>query len=196
MSHSRLRRSRREHGMVLIITLLLLVVVTLLAIGMFHGLGLEERIAGNTMEKQRAEQSAVTAEQYAEQWLVSNVNTSAPVTCSSGGSAISSTSLICNNLLSQYVDAGTVATVPWTISGAAVGFSYNPNNDMTTSGSGGLSTYAGLPTFYISVLGQDAYNPQAYDYQIDAWSYAGTTSTVAVIESTYQIIFKDKAPGP
>src|SRR5205807_8509264 len=42
----------RQRGMVLVTALLLLVVVTLLAVGMFRSFGLDEKIAGNVREKQ------------------------------------------------------------------------------------------------------------------------------------------------
>ena len=64
-----------QQGMVLITTLLLLLVVTILALAMFRGVGMESRIAGNTLDKQRALQGAESAQQFAEQWLISNVET-------------------------------------------------------------------------------------------------------------------------
>src|SRR6185312_16564834 len=75
-------RKSIQSGMVLITTMLLLVVVTILALAMFRGAGLEQRIAGNTMEKQRALQAAVSSQQYGESWLASNVTSSPPVDCS------------------------------------------------------------------------------------------------------------------
>ena len=80
---SRLKSMQR--GMVLVSSLLLLVVVTILAIGMFRTFGLDEKIAGNTRDKQRALQAAVSAQQYAEWWLstgadVSNTNCTGMVT--------------------------------------------------------------------------------------------------------------------
>jgi len=47
---SKLGRSP-QRGMVLITALLLLIVVTILAVGMFRSFGLDEKIAGNTREK-------------------------------------------------------------------------------------------------------------------------------------------------
>ena len=47
--------STRQRGMVLVTSLLLLVVVTLLAVSMFRSFGLDEKIAGNLREKQRAQ---------------------------------------------------------------------------------------------------------------------------------------------
>lgn len=192
-----------QRGMVLITTMLLLVVVTLLALAMFRGSGLEERIAGNTMEKQRALQAAVSAQQYAEQWLVANVSSSPPVDCSGHGSPSSAAPTICSDILATSLDTGTVANVPWVIGGGTMGYSYNladPNNPgnnyFPVSSTGGPGTYFGAPVLYISELGPDGTLANAVDYAIDAWSYAGAQSTVAVVESTYQIRYTSKPPGP
>ena len=71
---------RRQRGVVLVTSLLLLIVVTILAISMFRSFGLDEKIAGNVREKQRALNAAETAEQYAEYWLASG-DGAAAVTC-------------------------------------------------------------------------------------------------------------------
>ena len=195
-------RKSTQAGMVLITTMLLLVVVTILALAMFRGAGLQERIAGNTMEKQRALQAAVSTQQYAEQWLVTNVQSSPAVDCSGTGSPSTSAVTICSDILANSLDHGPVANVPWTIGGNQVGYSYNPTNTTTglnyfpISTSGGINTYAGAPVVYISELGQDGTLANAVDYGVDAWSYAGATSTVAVVESTYQIRYISKPPGP
>ena len=73
----------RQRGIVLISSLLLLLVITILALAMFRSMGLSEKISGNVREKERALHAAVVAEQYAEWWLSSSVNSSqAPVACS------------------------------------------------------------------------------------------------------------------
>lgn len=193
-------RKTAQSGMVLITTMLLLVVVTLLALAMFRGVGLEERIAGNTMEKQRALQAANSAQQYAEQWLVNNVTSSPAVDCSGTASSSSAAPTICSNILSNSVSSLT--SVPWSIGGSAAGYSYNPvnttssTNYFSVSTTGGADTFYAAPVFYISQLGPDATRSNAIDYAIDAWSYGGAQSTVAVVESTYRIVFTSKAPGP
>ena len=58
-----------QRGLVLVTSLLLLVVVTILAIGMFRSFGLDEKIAGNVREKQRALHAAEGAQAYAEWWV-------------------------------------------------------------------------------------------------------------------------------
>lgn len=180
---------RRARGMVLITTILLLVVVTLLALAMLRGVGLETRIAGNVMDKQRALNAATSSEDYAEEWLVNNVNSTPQTVCSNATFTTGNALAICSNILSLSTDALSAAVVPWNIGGAAVGYPYNPASGsgslFTTSG--GPNSFAAAPTVYIGYLGHDMTNPNNIDYQIDAWSYGGGTGTVAVVESTYQI---------
>jgi len=187
---------RGARGMVLITTILLLVVVTLLALAMLRGVGLETRIAGNVMDKQRALQAATSSEDYAEQWLVNNVTPNAQTPCSAATFTATLSPEICSNSLST-TDAASAATVPWNMGGSPVGYSYNPasgaGNLFNTAG--GPNSYAAAPTVYIAWLGSDYSNPNATDYQIDAWSYGGGTGTVAVVESTYQIVFTATGGG-
>src|SRR5271170_135399 len=72
-----------QRGVVLVSSLLLLLVVTIMALSMFRSFGMQEKIAGNMREKQRALQAAESAQIYAEQWLITNAATSAPVVCAS-----------------------------------------------------------------------------------------------------------------
>jgi type IV pilus assembly protein PilX len=178
---------RRAQGMVLITTLLLLLVVTILALAMFRGVGLENRIAGNTLDKQRALQGANSAQQYAEQWLISNIESVAPIDCSADPAA-TAVPVICNQPLVKQVSGGQVANPIWYISGTAVGFPYNPNSALTISSTGGMNSFYQAPVAYIGELGEDATVANATDYVVDAWSYGGSQSTVAVVESVYQII--------
>ena len=57
---------RRQRGVILITAMLLLIVVTIMALSMFRGYGAQERLAGNTRDKQRALAAAISAQQYAE----------------------------------------------------------------------------------------------------------------------------------
>lgn len=187
-------RPARARGMVLITALLLLIVVTILALAMFRGVGLEARIAGNVMDKQRALNAAVAAQQYAEQWLVSNAAAtpdaaiSSWIDCSSQPFT-SGTPMICVNALSSLTSS--VTTVPWTSSTGNLGTSYNPGGDITQSTTGGVNTYYSLPVYYVAFSGTDkAVGRSGFDYTIDSWSYAGSSSTVAEVESTYRIRYK------
>jgi type IV pilus assembly protein PilX len=175
--HTSYRVSTQE-GMVLITALLLLVVVTILAVGLFRSFGLDEKIAGNLREKHRALNAAETAEQYAEWWL-SNGNGTNGVVCNSLLAAAATT--VCSNVITN---AATLP-LPWTI-----GVNYVPavTSPMNVTTLGGQDTYYFPPTFYISFLGP-APGPLGNGtiYQIDAVGYAGSPDTAAVVESTYLI---------
>ncbi len=181
-------RSATQDGMVLVTTLLLLIVITLLALAMFRGAGLDNRIAGNVLDKQRALQAADSAQEYAEQWLYDDVTTSPLVSCAAEPAA-TAIPVICNEPLVYQTQP---ADVPWAAGGA---FEYT--TDITTSTTGGQNTLYGYPMAYIGYLGADATVPGAQDYVVDAWSYGGSQATIAVVESTYQIRYAvASASGP
>jgi type IV pilus assembly protein PilX len=163
----------QQSGMVLVTSLLLLIVVTLLAVGMFRSFGLDEKIAGNVREKQRALGAAETAEQFAESWLAAG-NGSPGVACAAPLVA-ANVGQVCSNLLA------TPTQVPWT-----AGVTYTPTvtSAMSVSQTGGQGTYYAAPTFYIAYLGPTA---QGTIYQIDAAGYGGSVDTAAVVEATYLV---------
>jgi type IV pilus assembly protein PilX len=178
-----------QRGMVLVSSLLLLVVVTILAIGLFRNFGLDEKIAGNTREKQRALQAAVSAQQYAE-WVLSVGNNLTMISCS-GAYAATAGVPVCTNTLSTAVSgSANIAVVPWLVGGVATQVNYTPPN-MTTANTAstiGAGTYYSAPAFYISYLGTtqaSGSTPAGALFQIDAVGYGGSPNTVAVVESTY-----------
>lgn len=176
-----------QRGMALITGLLLLLVVTLIAVSMFHGFGVEEQIAGNTREKQRAVNTANSALQYGEWWLI-NGQVPPTVTCSNLVS--SDTGQVCSNTLANY------ATVPWTLNGAQIGVTYTPftqsslTQTVTGNGAPSQGTYYATPAFYITDMGS-VVNPSTGNsgelYQVDAYGYGGTANAVAEVESTYLV---------
>jgi type IV pilus assembly protein PilX len=170
--------SERERGMVLVTTLLLLIVVTILAVGLFRSFGIDEKIAGNMREKHRALNAAETAEQYAEWWLSQgNGNTGIP--CVAPVLLPTAPPQVCSNVL---INAGALP-LPW-----SVGVPYAPGapTAMNVTTGGGQDTYYYTPTFYISYLGPSP-SGLGVIYQIDAAGYAGSPDTAAVVESTYLV---------
>ncbi len=133
---SRRQSSRStQHGVVLISSLLLLLVVTIMALSMFRSFGIQERIGGNVREKQRALQVANSAQQYAEWWLANQ--SSAPIAVSNGIAA--SADVVCTNTLinvntgglpticnNTLVNLAGVSTALWPSSGTNVGVIYTP----------------------------------------------------------------------
>jgi type IV pilus assembly protein PilX len=167
---------RKQHGLVLVTSLLMLVVVTLLAVAMFRSFGTDEKIAGNTREKQRALNAAETAELAAEGWL-QNGGATPPVACA-GPALIFPASQICAQSMQQQNADPTV--LPWGLGGV----SYTPPTMVT--GSTGAGTYINPPQFYITYLGaQSSSNFITNFYQIDAVGYGANANAAAVVESTY-----------
>ena len=181
-------RKRAQRGMVLISSLLLLVVVTIIALSMFRSFGIQEKIGGNMREKQRALQAAVSAQSYAENWLSANA-TEVPAPCATLLNANINQGQICSNKLSATVV--DITNVPWKIGTADIGVKYLPPG-MVVSGTTSVSlanpTYFDVPRFYISDLGPSADpNIPGEIYQVDAVAYGGSSSTAAVVESTYAV---------
>jgi len=177
-----------QRGVVLVSSLLLLLVVTIMALSMFRSSGMQEKVAGNMREKQRALQAAVSAQTYAEQWLIANSATTAPAVCNSLLSANAGLGQICSNKL--WLSTPSVTTVPWAVAGVAnVGVSYiPPTMTVATASAASSGNYASAPTFYISDAGASADpNVPGEIFQIDAVGYGGNNTTAAVVESTYAV---------
>lgn len=170
-------RCRRERGMALIIGLLLLLVLTVIAVGMFTGFTTEEQIAGNTREKQRSFNSAVSAEQYAE-WLLTSGQAPQTTTCAAGPVSSDSPE-ICYATSPQ----PNFTSLPWTTYTQYTPFSSTQAIAQTGATQG---SYYQAPGFYITDLGSSA-SQGGELYQIDAYGYGGTSNSVSIIESTYVV---------
>jgi type IV pilus assembly protein PilX len=168
----------RQDGLVLVSSLLLLLVVTILAVSMFRSFGIDEKIAGNTRDKQLAMQAAQSAEQFAENWLASNMSQSVaaslgaanPLPAVNCTSTVASTATqICSNALAN------PATLPW-----AAGVTYSP----PTLSVPNAPTLSSQPKFYIYTLSTLA---SPYQYLIDAVGYGTNPNTVAIVEVIYSL---------
>ncbi|MDB6089135.1 MAG: pilus assembly protein PilX [Gammaproteobacteria bacterium] len=174
------RQHSGQRGMALMSSLLLLILVTILALSMFRSFGIQEKIAGNTREKQRALHAAEGAQQYAEWWLsTANNAASSPVVCNAVLSANLNQGQICSN------DLDSRTAPPLQIAGADVGVTFNPNNGMNAPGATAyLDAYFAAPRFYIKDAGPSA-DAQGEIYRIDAVGYGTNANSVAVVESTF-----------
>ncbi len=190
---------RAQRGVALITALLLLMIITILGLSMFRSFPTQEKIAGNVREKERALHVANSAQEYAEWWLMQGNNVaSGDIICGAQaalliGNPPTSAGQICSNALYTLLPGDTVtdvaSQVPWTVGGAPIGVQYVPNGMAVTGNpivTAGDSTYASAPVFYIADLGA-AGDGQGEAYQIDAYAYGGSTSTVAVVESVYEV---------
>lgn len=187
------RKSRvAQSGVVLVASLLLLIVVTIIALSMFRSFGIQEKIAGNMREKQRALNAAESAELYAEWFLQQNGNSVTPSTnCVGPLNANLGEGQICaNKITATPID---VTQPPYMLNGVRVDVTYVPSTmqiGATTLANAvvGDPKYWDKPAFYISDLGPSV-DPTVPGeiYQIDAYAYGGSQSTVAVVESTFAV---------
>ena len=176
---TRVPQMRRQRGMALITSILLLIVLTIMALSMMRSYGVEERIAGNTRDKQRAFNAAVSAQQYAESWLLSGSN---PPSAACTAVVPSTTGQVCSNALTST----TLYALPWSAGVTFSQFTTNEGNGVVgTLTAGTAGSYAAAPVFYIADLGPTTSGPAGELYQIDAVGYGGSQSTVTIVESTY-----------
>ena len=160
----------------LVVSMILLVVLTILAVSMFRSFGLQEIMAGNLREKTRAVDAAQAAINYAEWWLTQGTNATTGV-ATGACAAASATPVVCNTAI-----ANATTTTPW-----AVGVNYNPNPAyMAVNAGGGVGTYFRAPQFYIQYLGLASGGTGSL-YRITAVGWGGNSAAVAVLQSTYII---------
>jgi type IV pilus assembly protein PilX len=181
---ARISRLTAQRGVALITSILLLLIITLLALGMFRSFGTQEKIAGNLREKERALHAAESAQLYAEWWLLQGTNSAAgSLACPAGTlNANLGEGEICSN--TPQMAGWSVMTLPWPTYTTLlpVGMSVTPG----VNGANNDPPYAAVPGFYLADAGP-AFDGQGEAYQIDAYGYGGATATVAVIESTYEV---------
>ncbi len=180
-------RARHEKGFVLITGLLFLVVMTLIALALFRGTGLMNRISANTRDKQRAFEASQAALQYSGWWLATPAGGGNGTSCSGNTNATVATIHVCTEALDPSLP--TVAALGW-ISKA---FSYTPPN-MTVTGAGGGTNGSGVtmdvnyyaaPGVYVERLGLDPTGTAQF-FQMTAYGYGGDQNSVSVVRSTYK----------
>jgi len=166
--------------MVLISSLLLLLVVTILAIAMFRGFGVDEKIAGNTRDKELAMQAAQSAQQYAESWIKQNLTQSAyasngaasnlvmPLTNCTSPPVVFPAMQVCSNPLTN------PTSLPWT-----AGVTYT----LPSNGVAGVTQLIQQPQIYIYSI-PTATSP--YLYEVLAVGYGANPNTVALIDEIFQ----------
>jgi type IV pilus assembly protein PilX len=181
----------RQRGVILVTAMLLLIVVTIMALSMFRGYGGEERLAGNTRDKERALAAAISAQQYAEFQLASGA-APLPGACPAG--------ILPNGMQVCLPPAAPAplpnfATLPWVTGVTYSVFTSNAINGVINTISatgtpdlpGQSASYVQAPVFNIIDLGPNKGTPAGEVYQVDALGFGGTSNTVAVVESTFVI---------
>jgi type IV pilus assembly protein PilX len=182
---------RSQRGVILITAMLLLIVVTIMALSMFRGYGTQERLAGNTRDKQRALAAAISAQQYAEVQLAGGA-APLPGVCPPG--ILPNGMEVCLPPASP-APLPNFAALPWAsgvtysvftsnaVNGVSNVISANGTRDTATQS----ASYVQAPVFNVIDLGPNKGTPAGEVYQVDAVGFGGTSNTVAVVESTFVI---------
>ena len=185
---------RKESGFVLIAALLMLVVMTFMAVSMYRSFTAQQNMAANTKEKGRSFQMAMSTLQYAEyQLLLSGLSNVVATSCTAAPTTPSMFT-ICpfdptNTISGSAMQlVGATQGVPAQITNGVL---YDPSADDSSiqySRTGGAGTYYKQPQYFVVYLGPDPKSTcQAKIYQITALGYGGTSGTVSVVQSTYEL---------
>ncbi len=170
-----------QKGFVLIAALIFLLVLSIFSIAMFRGFGLQDKVAGNIREKERAFHAAESNLEYAEWWLTQG-SADTGSTCSGLLNANAGQTKVCSNALANPI------SVPWKVGAVDIGFRYLPPTTppMLVLTTGGVNTYYAAPRFYILYLGIDS-TGQNMLYQVTASGFGGNSSAIAVVQSTFAV---------
>ncbi len=175
---------QQRRGFILLNSLVLLLILTILAVGLFKMVGEQHHVTAAMRDKQLAVTNALSAEQYAEWWVLQGSGAANTGVCTT--TATTSTAMVCTNPLVAPV------TLPWTAldsSGTAqnVGVTYvPPANLLNISTSGGANVVYASPGFYVQYAGPSA-DGQGILYQINAYGYGGAADSVGVVQDTYEV---------
>jgi type IV pilus assembly protein PilX len=180
-----------QRGVILITAMLLLIVVTIMALSMFRGYGTQERLAGNTRDKQRALAAAISAQQYAEFQLASGA---APLSGVCPARILPNGMQVCLPPTAP-APLPNFAALPWPSGVTYSVFTSNSingvSNTISATGTADTATqaasYVQAPVFNIIDLGPNKGSPAGEVYQVDAAGFGGTSNTIAVVESTFVI---------
>lgn len=183
MRHTRSRtlsqRGSGDRGFVLVVGMLFLIIMSLFAVAMFRSVGVQESIAGNTRDKQRAFEAAYNAMKYGEWWLgLGNGGTGTDCEPKVTTVTVSSGIQVCRQPLANPM------AVPW-----ATRAEYKPVT-MTVEAGGGMAgtdiNYQRRPGLYVQYLG--ASPDRRYQlYRVSAAGSGGNENTAAVLQSTVEV---------
>lgn len=171
----------------LVVSLLMLVVLTFLAIGMYHSFRAQETMAANSKEKARAFQMAQSTELYAEYLLSTDLSLlTQSSSCSSTAPPKATLATICSGVAVAIQPPSS--TGPMTLLNGQVYSTMTPALNISKTGGSSASggTYYANPQFYIQYLGLSA-DGSGQVYQITALGYGGNANAVAVVQSTFQL---------
>lgn len=178
----------RSRGYALVTAMLMLVICAFLGMSVYRGLGLQGRIAGNTMDKERSFQAAESTLRFGEWWLTQGL-AGTGVACSGVYDANTVSAMrACTVALTP----ATAAQLPWSTGGT-----YTPplmNVSMGGGQTGGDANYALSPMVHVAYVGPGP-DGKSQLYQVSSVAYGGSASTATVLQSVYSMTQKTRNLG-
>lgn len=172
-------------GVTLVITLMMLMIVGIVSVGAIRSLIGDERLAGNSREKQRALNLAISTQSFAEAWLKAGSNAQTVLDCSRE-LPITEPARVCTN---EVLDPSETT---WTdTAGNTLGNYYDPGNIVVSDSAPTGTTFFRNPKYYIQRLGAGK-DGRGDVFRVYAMSYGATPATVSVVSSTVQITIPTK----
>ncbi|HTC26766.1 pilus assembly PilX family protein [Dyella sp.] len=193
MNTAKTYRFRKERGFVLIASMFMLIILTLLAVGMYHSFTLQENMTSNIKEKGRAFQIAQSTLQYGEYQLATNLAQLPVSPCTAAPTPITQVT-ICTTT-AYNIQSPTAGNPEMSLTNATQYQSVAAPFDtsFTTSQTGGSATsndnlgvYYDYPQLYIQYLGLSP-DGQSNLYQVTALAYGANANSVAAVQSTYAL---------
>jgi type IV pilus assembly protein PilX len=189
-AHNSLNRTR-QRGAVLVVSLLLLLVMTVLALGASQATRMQERMAGNARDHDLALQTAEAGLRAGERLIDDPALTAAPTPCSSGRCQVYELNYLTSNL--AYEDRPWWDANSWRYAGTET---WNTATGDTTGeiGWGGSHMAASDPHFLIEEVEEvpDSLTvpptgppPSRMYYRVTSAGAGGTAESQVVLQSTF-----------
>lgn len=167
------RSLQRQNGVVLIVALLILMAMTIVSVSSMSSSTLEERMAANLKDREKAFQAAEAALRYGESLVEAGISTGAFNTTCTGGYCM------------HDLQAATTYPIYWHDSGLNVWGDGSKHHTYDT----GTAADAKIIIEYMGTQIQDFSNPDpATDppiYRVTALGYGMTTNSRVMLQSTY-----------
>lgn len=175
--HPRLSRTLHAQGggagrgFALVSALAFLLVITLLGVSIFLGVNLQQKAAGNSLQKTRALELTQSATIAAERWLATVISPGLE-SCGSDNTVFR----VCASPPMMPADPSQWGGGKTTV--AVSGLDVSP--------AGGSDTYYAEPSVWITYLGRATMGPGTL-YRIDAYAYGGNEKSLAVTETVFYV---------
>lgn len=172
--------SVRERGAALVVSLLLLLVMTILALSMSQTSRLQERMAGNSRDAKLAFQAAETGLRAAEEWLKDQ--TDRPIPCNNPANCV-----VVQQGTFDTVDLARKDDVWWTANGQEFGDATNKNElPKITADPKYVIEEFGYSKDGLMTIGRGSEQRKVF-YKITARSHGSTNTSESVNESVIAI---------